>query len=180
MRGIRGALFGPGLAILAILLFSGCILAAAGAGVGGAVYVSDRGAESVIQTSGEHAADATERAFKDYEVTRTQYRLKDEDDTRQIKGKTADERLDVTVTIEPEGDGFSKVKITASTSAVTWDRDFARALLESQPQPNRTQIREALSGILCRCTGYQQIIDSVEAAAATMRVGETSPAGERP
>jgi carbon-monoxide dehydrogenase small subunit len=56
----------------------------------------------------------------------------------------------------------------------------ARALLECRPQPDRTQIREALSGNLCRCTGYQQIIDSVEAAAATMRNGETSPAGDTP
>ncbi len=56
----------------------------------------------------------------------------------------------------------------------------ARALLECQPQPNRTQIREALSGILCRCTGYQQIIDSVEAAAATMRAGKISTAGDNP
>ncbi len=49
----------------------------------------------------------------------------------------------------------------------------ARALLEGQPWPDRAAIREALSGNLCRCTGYQQIIDSVEAAAATMRDGET-------
>ena len=56
----------------------------------------------------------------------------------------------------------------------------ARALLECPPQPDRTQIREALSGNLCRCTGYQQIIDSVEAAAATMRNGETLPAGDSP
>ena len=54
----------------------------------------------------------------------------------------------------------------------------ARALLERQPQPDRTQIREALSGNLCRCTGYQQIIDSVEAAAATMRDDATLPAGD--
>jgi carbon-monoxide dehydrogenase small subunit len=56
----------------------------------------------------------------------------------------------------------------------------ASALLESQPRPNRVQIREALSGILCRCTGYQQIIDSVEAAAATMRDGGTLSAGDKP
>lgn len=56
----------------------------------------------------------------------------------------------------------------------------ARALLESQPSPDRAQIREALSGNLCRCTGYQQIIDSVEAAAATMRDGEPSSTGVKP
>jgi carbon-monoxide dehydrogenase small subunit len=41
----------------------------------------------------------------------------------------------------------------------------AKALLDSEPYPSRERIREALSGNLCRCTGYGQIIDAVEAAA---------------
>jgi carbon-monoxide dehydrogenase small subunit len=44
----------------------------------------------------------------------------------------------------------------------------ARALLEQECRPSRPQIREALSGNLCRCTGYQQIIESVEQAAASL------------
>lgn len=47
----------------------------------------------------------------------------------------------------------------------------AKALLDRNPSPSREQIAEALSGNLCRCTGYLQIIDAVEAAAAR-RVGE--------
>jgi len=41
----------------------------------------------------------------------------------------------------------------------------AKALLDRNPKPDRTEIREALSGNLCRCTGYLQIIEAVEAAA---------------
>ncbi len=41
----------------------------------------------------------------------------------------------------------------------------ARALLEKNPHPTREEIREALSGNLCRCTGYQQIFEAVEEAA---------------
>jgi carbon-monoxide dehydrogenase small subunit len=41
----------------------------------------------------------------------------------------------------------------------------AAALLEREPQPSRQRIREALSGNLCRCTGYQQIVEAVEDAA---------------
>jgi len=43
----------------------------------------------------------------------------------------------------------------------------AKALLDEHPHPTRHQIREALSGVLCRCTGYQQIFEAVEAAVAT-------------
>jgi aerobic-type carbon monoxide dehydrogenase small subunit (CoxS/CutS family) len=39
------------------------------------------------------------------------------------------------------------------------------ALLSRNPQPTRAQIREAISGNLCRCTGYQQIVDAIEATA---------------
>jgi aerobic-type carbon monoxide dehydrogenase small subunit (CoxS/CutS family) len=40
----------------------------------------------------------------------------------------------------------------------------AKALLDQNPHPNRNQIREAISGTLCRCTGYLQIFEAVEAA----------------
>jgi aerobic-type carbon monoxide dehydrogenase small subunit (CoxS/CutS family) len=40
----------------------------------------------------------------------------------------------------------------------------AKALLDYNPHPTRDQIREALSGNLCRCTGYLQIFEAVEAA----------------
>jgi carbon-monoxide dehydrogenase small subunit len=44
----------------------------------------------------------------------------------------------------------------------------AKALLEQEPHPSRERICEALSGNLCRCTGYLQIVEAVEAAARLM------------
>lgn len=41
----------------------------------------------------------------------------------------------------------------------------AAALLRRNPQPSREEIRAGLAGNLCRCTGYQKIVDAVEAAA---------------
>ncbi len=41
----------------------------------------------------------------------------------------------------------------------------AEALLRRNPQPGEGEIREALSGNLCRCTGYVKIVESVQAAA---------------
>jgi carbon-monoxide dehydrogenase small subunit len=45
----------------------------------------------------------------------------------------------------------------------------AKALLDHNPDPTPLQVRTALVGNLCRCTGYQQIVDSVIAAAKAMR-----------
>ncbi len=47
----------------------------------------------------------------------------------------------------------------------------AKALLDEEPHPSRDRIREALSGNLCRCTGYLQIVEAVEAA--SLRLGPT-------
>jgi carbon-monoxide dehydrogenase small subunit len=41
----------------------------------------------------------------------------------------------------------------------------ARALLDLNPHPTRDQIKEAIAGNLCRCTGYARIIDAIEEAA---------------
>ena len=40
----------------------------------------------------------------------------------------------------------------------------SKELLDSNPDPSREEIKEAISANLCRCTGYQTILDSVEAA----------------
>jgi aerobic-type carbon monoxide dehydrogenase small subunit (CoxS/CutS family) len=45
----------------------------------------------------------------------------------------------------------------------------AKALLDKEPDPGRERIKEALAGNLCRCTGYQQIWESVERAARVLR-----------
>jgi carbon-monoxide dehydrogenase small subunit len=50
----------------------------------------------------------------------------------------------------------------------------AYALLARDPDPSETTIREALSGNLCRCTGYQNIVKAVRQAAAASRA--TTPA----
>jgi aerobic-type carbon monoxide dehydrogenase small subunit (CoxS/CutS family) len=44
----------------------------------------------------------------------------------------------------------------------------AKALLEKEKSPSRDRIKEAISGNLCRCTGYQQIFEAIEEAARRM------------
>ena len=51
----------------------------------------------------------------------------------------------------------------------------AKALLDKNPNPSETEIRYALAGNLCRCTGYDKIVRAVLAAAATMRAATPQP-----
>jgi carbon-monoxide dehydrogenase small subunit len=44
----------------------------------------------------------------------------------------------------------------------------AQALLDANPRPTEDDIRDAIGGNLCRCTGYQQIVDAIELAAQRM------------
>jgi aerobic carbon-monoxide dehydrogenase small subunit len=45
----------------------------------------------------------------------------------------------------------------------------AQALLDSNREPTEAQIRDAIGGNLCRCTGYQQIVEAVQLAARRMK-----------
>jgi carbon-monoxide dehydrogenase small subunit len=49
----------------------------------------------------------------------------------------------------------------------------ATALLAERPNPTRQEVRKALAGNLCRCTGYTKILDAVELAALRMGHGES-------
>ena len=51
----------------------------------------------------------------------------------------------------------------------------AAALLERNPNPTEAEIRYAISGNLCRCTGYVNIVKSIQHAAATMQAAKAAP-----
>ncbi len=54
----------------------------------------------------------------------------------------------------------------------------SKALLEKKPSPTETEIREALSGVLCRCTGYLKPVQAVLRAAAILRGEQVPPVDE--
>lgn len=75
-----------------------------------------------------------------------------------VEGLTADGRLD------PLQDAFADLGAAQCGYCTPGILVTAKALLDANSHPNRDQIREALSGNLCRCTGYLQIFEAVEAA----------------
>ncbi len=83
-----------------------------------------------------------------------------------VEGLTRDGRLD------PLQETFADLGASQCGYCTPGILLTARALLDRVGTPTRDQIREALSGNLCRCTGYQQIFEAVEAAIGQ---GQPSP-----
>jgi hypothetical protein len=123
---------------------SGCAAAAAGAGAATAVYLTDNGAEARIQASVDETFEAAREAAQEMnivvtETTKTASPMPTDTTAadsvkrgngttkRELEGKAGDR--DVTITIEQDG-STTKVEVTAKTSAVTWDKDFAKSVLE--------------------------------------------------
>lgn len=55
----------------------------------------------------------------------------------------------------------------------------AKSLLDANPRPSETEVRRAISGNLCRCTGYQKIVEAVLLAADKLRTGSAAREGAR-
>jgi carbon-monoxide dehydrogenase small subunit len=84
----------------------------------------------------------------------------DRRDVVTVEGLVSDGRL------HPLQDAFADLGAAQCGYCTPGILITAKALLDREPHPTRERIREALSGNLCRCTGYLQIVEAVEAAAA--------------
>jgi hypothetical protein len=113
-----------------VLLLAGCLVAAAGAGAGGGIYLTQRGVESLVPTTVERAATATTQAFGQLKVhqTKSQVEQGDDGEQREIEGTAGDR--EVSVTLKAEGKNATRVQVVAKRTAVTWDKDFARSVLD--------------------------------------------------
>lgn len=122
MRCARYSLLG------AVALSSGCLLAAAGAGAGGAVYVTARGVESVVAAPVTRTADAAHQAFGALNITESRTVTEQEGgaEKRTLQGTNSDR--EVSVSLKSEGTG-THVEVVVKKTSVTWDKDFAREVL---------------------------------------------------
>src|SRR5438093_11986364 len=81
-------------------------------------------------------------------------------------------------TLHPLQEAFAELGAAQRGSCTPAFLLAAEALLASSPRPTRDAIKQALSGNLCRCTGYIKIYEAVELAAARMRGEDAKPAPE--
>ena len=123
MRTIRWLLV---LALAAPL--SGCLLAAAGAGAGAAVYLTSRGASSVVQAGIDDVFARAEAVFEDVGVGETGRSTEDSGAERRLLGRQGE--LEITVEMHRETMSTTKVEVYVRRNAVEWDRDYARSLLD--------------------------------------------------
>ncbi len=109
---------------------SGCLVAAAGAGAGGGIYLTQRGVESVVPVSVERAASATDQAFTELKIHRTKVQTEQAEgkEKREVEG-TGDDR-DISVTLSFENTSSTRVQVVVKKTTVTWDKDFARTVMD--------------------------------------------------
>lgn len=75
-------------------------------------------------------------------------------------------------TLHPLQDAFAELGAAQCGYCTPGFLLAARALLDSNPSPTRDEIKDALSGNLCRCTGYLKIYEAVERAAERLRTAD--------
>ena len=116
-------------AIIATVAANGCILAAAGAGAGGAIYVGDRGVESQVAAPVDRVYEASRQAFKELGVAETKTSTEQDGAVeKRVLAGTVDDRK-VTASFKTQGSG-THVEVVVEKTPVTWDKKFAKQVME--------------------------------------------------
>ena len=89
----------------------------------------------------------------------------------QVEGRpiTTIEGLAAGATLHPLQQAFAELGAAQCGYCTPGILLSAKSLLETNTTPSRDEIREALAGNLCRCTGYTKILEAIELAAGRMR-----------
>ncbi|HEX3235463.1 MAG TPA: hypothetical protein VHR41_14790 [Gemmatimonadales bacterium] len=108
---------------------AGCAAAAVGAAAGaaGGVYLTTRGAQSLVDASIDQTAARTQSVMKDFGIVPDASSSSNAGEKREFKGKKGD--LDVTVTLESRGASSTHVEATARKNLAEWDKNFAQDLV---------------------------------------------------
>lgn len=115
------------LALALVLPTAGCVAAAAAAGAGAGIYLTSRGAESMIEGSVEDVSARTRTVLNEEGIVLDESNFEKGGDKREFKGKQGD--LDVTVELERKGPNTTRVEVSARKNLAEWDKEYAQQLL---------------------------------------------------
>ncbi|MGH7632011.1 MAG: hypothetical protein ACREOF_21965 [Gemmatimonadales bacterium] len=115
------------LALVSAVALPACVAAAAAAGAGTGIYLTTRGAESVVDGSVTDVAARARSVLGEEGVTISETRSEDGGDKREFKGTKGD--LDVTITLERQSPTTTKVEVTARENLAEWDKEYAQRVL---------------------------------------------------
>jgi hypothetical protein len=113
--------------LLAVALLSTGCLAAAAAGAAGGIYLTTRGAESLVEGSVDQVAGRAEAVMSEMGIVKEGESTENQGDKQVLKGKKGD--LDVTIDIDRESPTTAKVEVTAQKNLAEWDKDYAKEVL---------------------------------------------------
>ena len=115
------------LAAALIVPATGCVAAAAAAGAGAGIYLTTRGAESMVESSVDQVAARAQAVMKEEGIVPDASSSDQGGDKREFKGKKGD--LDVTIQVERKGGSTTRVEVSARKNMAEWDKDYAQQLL---------------------------------------------------
>ena len=116
------------LALGLVVPVTGCLAAgAAAAGAGAGIYLTSRGAESLVESSVDQVAARATAVMKEEGIVPDASSMEKGGDKRELKGKKGD--LDVTIEIERKDPKTTRVEVAARKNLAEWDKDYAQQLL---------------------------------------------------
>ncbi len=113
-------------ALAVMPLASGCLAAAAGAGAAAGIYLTDQGAQSVVNGSVSTVDVRTRAVLSEMGVQVNERREKS--DGFEYRGTRGD--LEVRVELESQGANTTMMKTSARKNLVEWDKSYARSIIE--------------------------------------------------
>src|SRR6267378_7690191 len=116
------------LGVLLAGLLPGCLAAgAAAAGAGTGVYLTSRGAESIVAGSIDDVEKRARAVFEAEGIPVTGSQVESSGAKRELKGRKGD--LEITVSMEQQGATATKTEVSARKNVAVWDKDYAQLLL---------------------------------------------------
>jgi hypothetical protein len=114
-------------ALALVLPMTGC-LAAAAAGAGAGIYLTSRGAESLVEGSIDQIASRARAVMNEEGIVPDATSTESGGNKREFKGKKGD--LDVSIELEQKSDKTTRVEVSARKNLAEWDKEYAQQLLQ--------------------------------------------------